>query len=129
MTVFVSQARHGTRAPTKRRIKEMDDLAKRIEVLLQDAKEKESDLQKVPAWLWGWKSSWKGRFKGGELIREGEEELYHLAIRIRDKFPQLFNEDYHPDVYPIKATQVGTHFSPSFIHLCEGMTIELVLTH
>ncbi|XP_058183813.1 uncharacterized protein LOC131301491 isoform X1 [Rhododendron vialii] len=99
-------ARHGTRAPTKRRIKEMDDLDKRIEVLLQDAKEKESDLQKVPALLWGWKFPWKGKFKGGELIREGEEELYHLAIRIREKFPQLFNEDYHPDVYPIKATQI-----------------------
>ncbi|KAH7839310.1 hypothetical protein Vadar_002470 [Vaccinium darrowii] len=99
-------ARHGMRAPTKRRIKEMDDLSKRIEVLLQDAKERELDLQKVPAWLWGWKSPWKGRFKGGELIREGEEELYNLAIRIRDKFPQLFNEDYHPDVYPIKATQI-----------------------
>lgn len=107
----------------------MDDLAKRIEVLLQDAKERELDLQKVPAWLWGWKSPWKGRFKGGELIREGEEELYNLAIRIRDKFPQLFNEDYHPDVYPIKATQVGTNFSSSFVHLCSGMTFELVLIH
>lgn len=64
----ISQARHGTRAPTKSRIKEMDDLAKRIEVLLQDAKERELDLQKVPAWLWGWKSPWKGRFKGGELL-------------------------------------------------------------
>ncbi|CAL5343685.1 unnamed protein product [Camellia sinensis] len=100
-------ARHGTRAPTKKRIKELDNLAIRLEVLLQDAKEQKLDLQKVPAWFWGWKSPWKGKLRGGELIGEGEDELYQLAIRIREKFSQLFNEDYHPDIYAIKATQVG----------------------
>ncbi|XP_057476484.1 LOW QUALITY PROTEIN: uncharacterized protein LOC130764326 [Actinidia eriantha] len=99
-------ARHGTRAPTKKRIKELNGLATRFEVLLQDAKEKNLALEKVPAWFWEWKSPWKGKVKGGELIREGEDELYQLGIRIRDKFPQLFNEEYHPDVYPIKATQI-----------------------
>ncbi|GFZ15061.1 histidine acid phosphatase family protein [Actinidia rufa] len=99
-------ARHGTRAPTKKRIKELNGLAARFEVLLQDAKEKKLALEKVPAWFWEWKSPWKGKVKGGELIREGEDELYRLGIRIRDKFPQLFNEEYHPDVYPIKATQI-----------------------
>ncbi|GMP69509.1 hypothetical protein CsSME_00028737 [Camellia sinensis var. sinensis] len=98
-------ARHGTRAPTKKRIKELDNLAIRLEVLLQDAKEQKLDLQKVPAWFWGWKSPWKGKLRGGELIGEGEDELYQLAIRIREKFSQLFNEDYHPDIYAIKATQ------------------------
>ncbi|KAF5947808.1 hypothetical protein HYC85_013765 [Camellia sinensis] len=87
-------ARHGTRAPTKKRIKELDNLAIRLEVLLQDAKEQKLDLQKVPAWFWGWKSPWKGKLRGGELIR------------IREKFSQLFNEDYHPDIYAIKATQI-----------------------
>ncbi|GMP69507.1 hypothetical protein CsSME_00028737 [Camellia sinensis var. sinensis] len=99
-------ARHGTRAPTKKRIKELDNLAIRLEVLLQDAKEQKLDLQKVPAWFWGWKSPWKGKLRGGELIGEGEDELYQLAIRIREKFSQLFNEDYHPDIYAIKATQI-----------------------
>ncbi|KAI8008196.1 Multiple inositol polyphosphate phosphatase 1 [Camellia lanceoleosa] len=99
-------ARHGTRAPTKKRIKELDNLAIHLEVLLQDAKEQKLDLQKVPAWFWGWKSPWKGKLRGGELISEGEDELYQLAIRIREKFSQLFNEDYHPDIYAIKATQI-----------------------
>jgi multiple inositol-polyphosphate phosphatase/2,3-bisphosphoglycerate 3-phosphatase len=46
--------------------------------------------------------------KGGELIRKGEEELYNLGIRIRERFPELFEEEYHPDVYPIKASQVSS---------------------
>ncbi|KAE9465147.1 hypothetical protein C3L33_02925, partial [Rhododendron williamsianum] len=98
------------------KVKRLNDLATRIEVLLQDTKEQKLATQKVPAWFWGWKSPWKGKLAGGELIKEGEEELFNLGIRTRDKFPQLFNEDYHPDVYLIKATEVGHSFSP-FIHI------------
>ncbi|KAL3365550.1 hypothetical protein AABB24_010590 [Solanum stoloniferum] len=58
------------------------------------------------AWLAGWRSPWKGKVTGGELIAEGEDELYHLGIRVRERFPDLFNEEYHPDVYSIKTTQV-----------------------
>ncbi|PQM39927.1 hypothetical protein Pyn_35728 [Prunus yedoensis var. nudiflora] len=50
-------ARHGTRSPTKKRIKELDN---------------------------PWQLIW----------------------RTRARFPNLFNDDYHPDVYAIKATQV-----------------------
>ncbi|CAL5343391.1 unnamed protein product [Camellia sinensis] len=77
-----------------------------MEVLLQDAKEQKLVLQKVPAWFRGWKSPSQGKLKGGELISGGEDELYNLGIRTTDKFPQLFNEDYYPDVYAIKATQI-----------------------
>ncbi|CAI9091770.1 OLC1v1026881C1 [Oldenlandia corymbosa var. corymbosa] len=99
-------ARHGTRAPTKKKMKEFDALESRMEYLLQELKEQKESLNKIPAWLWEWKSPWKGKRTGGELIRQGEDDLYHLGIRIREKFPQLFDEDYHPDIYPIKATQV-----------------------
>ncbi|CAK9173512.1 unnamed protein product [Ilex paraguariensis] len=99
-------ARHGTRAPTKKKIRELEALEARLKVILQDGKEQKLSLQKVPAWLWNWKSPWRGKLKGGELTTEGESELYNLGIRIRERFPELFNEDYHPDVYPIKATQV-----------------------
>ncbi|XP_052187707.1 uncharacterized protein LOC127798286 [Diospyros lotus] len=99
-------ARHGTRAPTKKKIKELNNLAMRMEILLQDAKERKLSLEQVPAWFWGWESPWKGKLKGGELISEGENEMYNLGIRVRDKFPQLFGEDYHPDVYAIKTTQI-----------------------
>ncbi|KAJ0968628.1 hypothetical protein J5N97_025545 [Dioscorea zingiberensis] len=103
-------ARHGTRSPTKKRIKELDHLAVRLDDLLREAKQ-ESDkeklsLQKIPAWVWGWQSPWKGRQKGGELVSKGEEELYNIGIRTREMFPELFSDEYHPDIYPIRATQV-----------------------
>eukprot|EP01018_Ginkgo_biloba_P004749 Gb_24160 [translate_table: standard] len=62
--------------------------------------------QQIPAWLKGWRSPWEGKKTGGQLTHEGEEELYLLGKRIRERFPDLFDEDYHPDVYLISATQV-----------------------
>ncbi|XP_021769229.1 multiple inositol polyphosphate phosphatase 1-like isoform X2 [Chenopodium quinoa] len=99
-------ARHGTRAPTKKRIREMDRLATSLQALIANAKERKLSLDNVPAWLFEWTSPWKGKVTGGELIVKGEEELYDLGIRIRGKYPNLLNDDYHPDVYTIKATQV-----------------------
>ncbi|XP_021732529.1 multiple inositol polyphosphate phosphatase 1-like isoform X2 [Chenopodium quinoa] len=99
-------ARHGTRAPTKKRMREMDRLATSLQALIANAKERKLSLDNVPAWLLEWTSPWKGKVKGGELIVKGEEELYDLGIRIRGKYPTLLNDDYHPDVYTIKATQV-----------------------
>ncbi|KAK4385298.1 Multiple inositol polyphosphate phosphatase 1 [Sesamum angolense] len=99
------QARHGTRAPTKKKLKELEALVTRLKVLLENVKEQKSTG--IPTWLWGWKSPWTGKHKGGELVSEGKNELYELGIRTREKFPDLFNEDYHPDIYPIKATQVS----------------------
>ncbi|KAK1272130.1 hypothetical protein QJS04_geneDACA005998 [Acorus gramineus] len=103
-------ARHGTRAPTRKRIKELDELAIKLEALLSDARHEAQgnaeSLQRIPGWLWGWKSPWKGRLKGGELISKGEDELYDLGIRVRDRFPELFSAEYHPDIYTITATQV-----------------------
>ncbi|CAD6207307.1 unnamed protein product [Miscanthus lutarioriparius] len=101
-------ARHGTRAPTKKRIKELDRLAVRLEALMKEANQGlDSDsLKKIPSWIKGWESRWKGRTKGGELISEGEEELYNLATRVRERFQDLLDDEYHPDVYSIRATQV-----------------------
>ncbi|XP_049411718.1 uncharacterized protein LOC125874746 isoform X2 [Solanum stenotomum] len=99
-------ARHGTRAPTKKKIRELEALDAHLEVLVRDEKEHKQSLEKIPAWLAGWRSPWKGKVTGGELIAEGEDELYHLGIRVRERFPDLFNEEYHPDVYSIKTTQV-----------------------
>ncbi|KAH0996791.1 hypothetical protein GBA52_020655 [Prunus armeniaca] len=92
-------ARHGTRSPTKKRIKELDNLAAHLEVLLREAEEQNLSLEKLPGWLKGWKSPWKGKLKG-------EDKLYDLGIRTRARFPNLFNSDCRPDVYAIKATQV-----------------------
>lgn len=82
-------------------------MAARFEELLRDAEQRNFSLEKFPRWLRGWESPWKGKVKGGELIGKGEHELYDLGIRTREKFPDLFSDDYHPDVYTIKATQVS----------------------
>nr|ABJ98333.1 multiple inositol polyphosphate phosphatase PhyIIb [Triticum aestivum] len=101
-------ARHGTRAPTKKRIKELDRLAVRLGTLVDEAKQGSdtASLKKIPSWMKGWESRWKGRVKGGELVSEGEEELFNFANRVKERFQDLFDEEYHPDVYSIRATQV-----------------------
>lgn len=79
-------------------------LETRLEVLLENVKGQKSAV--TPGWLRGWRSPFSGKHMGGELIIEGETEMYELGIRTREKFPELFKEEYHPDIYPIKATQV-----------------------
>ncbi|KAL0317033.1 UNVERIFIED_CONTAM: Multiple inositol polyphosphate phosphatase 1 [Sesamum angustifolium] len=59
-------ARHGTRAPTKKKLKELEALVTRLKVLLENVKEQKSTG--IPTWLWGWKSPWTGKHKGGELV-------------------------------------------------------------
>lgn len=100
--LIYAQARHGTRAPTKKRMKDLENLSTQLKSLLQNAKEK----NKIPSWLLGWTSPWKGKTIGGELISHGEDEMYHLGNRIRERFQDLFSDEYHPDVYQIRATQV-----------------------
>lgn len=100
------QARHGTRSPTKRRINELDRLATRLAALVEEAnREGTSEAPKIPGWIQNWESPWKG-VTGGELTDIGEQELYRLALRVRDRFPDIFSRDYHPHIYPLKATQV-----------------------
>ena len=111
------QSRHGTRAPTKKRIKELAQLSIRLESLLKSADDtltgETHGSQQILSWLRGWQSPWDIKKTNGELTREGEEELYNLGMRLRERFPQIFDEDYHPDVYLISATQVNflTSFS------------------
>lgn len=84
----------------------MDVLAVRIQELVKDVEEQKSSLKQLPVWMRGWQSPWKGKLRGGELILKGEEELYDLGLRVRERFPDLFKDDYHPDVYVLKASQV-----------------------
>ncbi|CAK9164322.1 unnamed protein product, partial [Ilex paraguariensis] len=80
-----AQARHGTRAPTKKRMRELESLEAHLEVLLQDAKELKLSFAESSC-----------------LVMEMGISLE----RSRERFPELFKEDYHPDVYLIKTTQV-----------------------
>lgn len=91
---------------------ELDNLAARLASLVKEAEEQKLPLQNLPGWLKEWESPWKGKQNGGQLTAQGEEELYELGIRTRERFPNLFDEDYHPNVYPIKSSQVSciSHF-------------------
>ncbi|CAM6026504.1 unnamed protein product [Sphagnum balticum] len=94
-------ARHGTRGPTKKRIKELEKLAKRLHEVAAQAG------NTAPAWMRDWKSPWEGKKVGGELLPIGEEEMYYLAQRYRNNYTEIFEDDYHPETYPIITTQVG----------------------
>jgi multiple inositol-polyphosphate phosphatase/2,3-bisphosphoglycerate 3-phosphatase len=59
-------------------------LEDRLKVLLRDAEEQKLSLEKIPSWLRGWESPWKGKSRGGELIIKGEDELYDLGITYQD---------------------------------------------
>lgn len=74
--------------------------------LAEQLKNRPGESDKRPAWLDGFQSPWEGRRVGGELIQEGEEDMFRLGQRLRERFPQLFKYDYHPEIYPITATQV-----------------------
>lgn len=102
----------------------MERLAISLQALIEGAKERKLSLDNVPAWLFDWTSPWKGKVKGGELIVKGEDELYDLGIRIREKFPDLLNDEYHPDVYTIKATQVANESSRV---LCSSVALPHIL--
>lgn len=115
-------------------------MAIRLEALVTDAKQilEEDALQKIPPWLLGWQSPWKGRGKGGELISKGEVELYQLGVRIRDRFPTLFGEEYHPDTYHIRATQViylftlyhlpDSHDAPFPVLILQNLVLRVVMS-
>lgn len=92
-------ARHGTRAPTKKRIKQINGFAERI-------REWGNSSLLAPSWMKDWKSPWQGRTVGGEVLPKGEEEMFELAQRLRTRYPEIFKEPYHPDLYMISATQV-----------------------
>lgn len=92
-------ARHGTRAPTKKRIKELDQLAERLRVLTASSAQ-------APTWMREWQSPWKGRNVGGELVIKGEEEMFELGQRVHSNFQEIFKDNYHPEFYPMSATQV-----------------------
>ncbi|KAL4580569.1 hypothetical protein LXL04_016768 [Taraxacum kok-saghyz] len=99
-------ARHGTRAPTKKRMKEMENMSTQLKSLIKDAKSRGVSTDKLPSWLSEWSSPWKGKTKGGELILQGEDEMYNLGNRIRNRFPELFSDEYRHDIYQIRASQI-----------------------
>jgi multiple inositol-polyphosphate phosphatase/2,3-bisphosphoglycerate 3-phosphatase len=87
-------------------------LALRLGALVNEARQGPDSeaVKKIPSWMKGWESPWKGKVtgKGGELVSEGEEELFNFANRVKERFQDLFDEEYHPEVFSIRATQVSS---------------------
>ena len=108
LILILMQARHGTRAPTKKRIKQINLYAERMQFLGNSCPE-------APAWMRDWESPWRGITTGGEVLEKGEEEMFELGKRVHAKFQELFKEKYHPDLYVISTTQVRTNSFPIFM--------------
>lgn len=87
-------------------MRELERLGDSLQILIGNAEKNNVSSEKIPAWFYEWRSPWEGKAKGGELIIKGEEEQYGLALRVRENFAELFSDEYHPDVYSMKATQV-----------------------
>jgi len=107
------QARHGSRRPTENRLKLLEVLEERLRYLSTEAVKSQTGTTSLPpAWINDWKSPWSDNQIGGELLPKGEEELYDLAQSYKMQYPEIFSEPYHPDVYPIIATQVSKSEDP-----------------
>ena len=59
------------------------------------------------AWMGAYSSPWEGHRGGGELLQEGEEELYFMGVRFRERFGGIFGQRYHSKAVRFISTQVG----------------------
>ncbi|KAI3502615.1 hypothetical protein L1887_30805 [Cichorium endivia] len=69
----------------KKWIKGMEALSIQLKSLLKNAKERGSSLENLPSWIQKWSSPWKGKTKGGYLVPKGEDELYNLGLRFKER--------------------------------------------
>ena len=78
--------RHGTRYPTTKNIKEMQQLYK---IILHNATGEQSWLQEIQT---QWKM-WYTEEMDGRLVQKGVDDLKHLAIRLSKLFPSMISEE------------------------------------
>lgn len=92
-------SRHGTRWPTADRMRQINSL----ENLFKDAR----NVQDYP-WVQNWTSPLAHMSAAsGELHPIGEDELWSLGRRLRQRLPALMQHHYLPKRYPIVSTQVS----------------------
>ncbi|CAI6010415.1 unnamed protein product [Closterium sp. NIES-65] len=128
------QARHGAREPTKRRVHQLNELAPKLRrtfAAASIAASRKSVAAAAPVppdsstsavtsaaagwswslhltqWMRGYRSPWEGMQGGGELLTEGEEELYRMGGRFRRRFPSLLGGVYHSKAVKLFSTQVA----------------------
>ncbi|KAI3699059.1 hypothetical protein L2E82_43062 [Cichorium intybus] len=69
----------------KKWINGMEALSIQLKSLVKNAKERGSSLENLPSWIQKWSSPWKGKTKGGYLVPEGEDDLYNLGLRFKER--------------------------------------------
>ncbi|XP_030604305.1 multiple inositol polyphosphate phosphatase 1-like [Archocentrus centrarchus] len=78
--------RHGTRYPTTKNIKEMQQL---YNIILHNASGEQSWLRELQT-QW---TMWYTEDMDGRLVQKGVNELKHLAVRLSKLFPSLISEE------------------------------------
>lgn len=113
------QARHGTREPTRKRIAQLNGFADRLRNIFNAIASQAGCATNVAAdvaatcpslapyaWMAAFQSPWEGHKGGGELLPVGEEELYHMGRRYRERFASIFGPPYHSKAVRFLSTQV-----------------------
>ncbi|XP_042358114.1 multiple inositol polyphosphate phosphatase 1-like [Plectropomus leopardus] len=78
--------RHGTRYPTPKNVKEMQQL---YNIVLHNASGDESWLREIQT-QW---TMWYNEDMDGRLVQKGVNDLKHLAVRLSKLFPSLISEE------------------------------------
>lgn len=115
--------RHGARDPTRKRAKQLHKVVLKLKVaaknLIQEGQQggegsaaigglgKSGSSWSAPDWIGDYVVPWEGHEPVGYLVRGGEEEMYGLAKRWKQRMPHVLDQVYHPERYRIFGTQVG----------------------
>uniref|UniRef100_A0A668T589 Multiple inositol polyphosphate phosphatase 1 n=1 Tax=Oreochromis aureus TaxID=47969 RepID=A0A668T589_OREAU len=102
--------RHGTRYPTTKNIKEMQQL---YNIVLHNASGEQSWLHELQT---QWRM-WYTEDMDGRLVQKGVDELKHLAVRLSKLFPSLISEE--------KLRGGFIKFITSSKHRCVNSTLSL----
>ncbi|XP_068183080.1 multiple inositol polyphosphate phosphatase 1-like [Antennarius striatus] len=103
--------RHGTRYPTSKIIKKMQQL---YNIVLHNASSKDSWLQEIQT-QW---TMWYTEDMDGRLVHKGVNDLKHLAIRLSKLFPSLISEE--------KLRGGFIKFITSSKHRCVNSTLSFI---
>ncbi|GAQ89106.1 Histidine phosphatase superfamily protein [Klebsormidium nitens] len=117
-------ARHGARDPTRKRAKQLKKVVLNLKAaaksLVHEVQHvavgdgsaasggaaRSGNLRSPPNWIGDYIVPWEGHEPVGYLVPGGEEEMYGLAKRWKQRMPNVLDQTYHPERYRIFGTQV-----------------------
>lgn len=93
--------RHGSRYPSTGDITSLINLQKSI-AKHRDIFSNQTKYQWIVDWVPRYDLSVQGL-----LVVPGEEEHYHLGERFLNRFPEIFNKSFSPNLFDIQTTVVS----------------------